>query len=117
MAARFKIIILERLTPGTFNVRFVMWADVPANHQAYYANQDAKSAWPGADATDTAALASGAVLERVDTIAMDAGSSNAQVRQSLQERWQLFQNSVNADTTHSFYGSTWDGTAWVPAGA
>jgi hypothetical protein len=117
MAARFRIIILERLTPGTFNVRFVLWADVPANHQAFYANAEAKSAWPGADAGDTAALASGAVLERVDTLAMDTAASNAAVRQSLQERWTLFQAGVNADTTHSFYGSTWDGTTWVPAGA
>ena len=117
MAARFKIIILERLTPGTFSVRFVMWADVPANHQVFYANAEAKSAWPGADATDTAALASGAVLERVETVAMDTGSTNAEVRASLQARWTAFQATVNSDTTHSFYGSTWDGTTWVPAGA
>jgi hypothetical protein len=117
MAARFKIILLDRLTPGTTTLRFVMWADVPASRWNFHTDATKTSAWRNAMPDDLAALRNGSVLERVDTLAMDGAVTNTQVRTSIQARWTAFQATVTADTTHSVYGSTWDGTTWVPAGA
>ena len=118
MAARFKIIILERLSPSQVSVRFAMWADVPAARQAFYADANKKSAWTGANASDLTALQNGSVLERVETLTMDSAATVPNIKASLQSRYTIFQDEVtNTDKAYQFYGTTWDGTTWVAAGA
>ena len=118
MAARFRVIVLDRLSPGQIMLNFAMWADVPASRQAFYANASKTSAWKDANASDLLALQNGSVLERVETLTMDAAATNANVRASLQSRWTAFQNEItSADPRWSFYGTTWDGTTWVVGGA
>lgn len=117
-----RIIILDRIPMNrrlAFN--YVLWAAVPAERQAFYANANAKSAWPGASSQENADIAAGAVLERVGTYqdrTPNATETLADVRAALQTAWAAFQNEVtNLDVRWSRYGTSWDGTTWTAAGA
>lgn len=115
MAARFKIIILEKSTQEPQRYRAAMWADVPAARQSHYANPDAVSQWTGALQGDIDALKSGAVAEKIFDERLPDGATNAQIQSFLQQRWLDFQGEVNNRNPWVRYGSTWDGTTWVMA--
>ena len=118
MAARLKIIILDKPViqenPNVF--RYVFWADVPAQRQAFFANPAAESAWKERTQADVDQLKSGAVKEQVATIQVIPGTGMAAVQAELQARWQSYQDQVTTLNPCLRYGSTWDGTTWVLGG-
>lgn len=111
---RLRVIILDKQQGNRY--RYAMWADVPAARQSFYANAGITSAWRGATPTDNTNLQSGAVLELVDVISVDAGATLAQIEQGLQDVWNAYQASVTAANPWIRYGSTWDGTTWAITG-
>jgi len=115
MAARFKIIILDKDANDPV-YRYLLWADVPAARQPFYANASATSAWTDATAGDLAALQNGSVVERQGELRVPSGSTLAQVQAFLQARWSEFQNQVTNDNPWVRYGTTWDGTTWTAGG-
>lgn len=55
--------------------------------------------------------------ERVETEALPPGATAAQLQASLQVRWQMFQDEVNAHNPWVRYGAHWDEVlGWVPGG-
>jgi hypothetical protein len=110
---RLRVIVLDQpdANPNAYNV--VFWADVPAARQTYYANANAKSLWQGAQAADTTALQSGAMVEIVQPHVMSPGTTLAQIEAYLQGQWQNFQNNITNNNPWIHYGSTWDGTTWT----
>ena len=124
MAARLKIIVLDRNHNNPNEWRCAFWADVPATRQSFYANQPIvvngvwttvprHSVWKDALVADLAALENGSVVEMVDAVSVDSSLTVAQIQAVLQARWQAFQDQVNA-VQHPWkrYGSTWDGITW-----
>lgn len=114
MTKRF--IILER--PKTTTVRVAFWADVPVARQPFYANAAKTSVYKDATQVEIDALRSGTVVEMVDTINYPAGQTNAQVVQSLKDRWTAYQAEINGLNDWAFYGTYWpgDGSAVVAGG-
>lgn len=109
---RLNVIILTR-TPDDLSV--VLWADVPAARQSFYANPNAKSVWSGATTADNTALQNGSVVENQAIQRVPPGATLAQVQAFLQSQWQNYQNYITNYNPWHNYGSTWDGTAWVMA--
>lgn len=114
MAARVKIIILEKLG-GNQAFKVALWVDVPATRQAFYANAGKVSAWKDAQAGDTTALQNGGVAEFVHTYQGD-GVTLGQAQAALQAIWQGYQDKVTSDNPWLRYGTTWDGTSWAVGG-
>jgi hypothetical protein len=120
MAARFRVIVLERVEPRTF--RYALWADVPLAHQPFYADPALGSAWKGAIAADLTAIRNGEVTERVDVFRAQVaeGATNAAVlaaaQTQLEALWTAFQNEITTRATWNRYGSTWNGTTWTNGG-
>lgn len=111
MAARFKAIILNTVDGG---VSVALWADVPTARQPFYASAGATSAWLSAQAGDNSAIASGAVAEKVMTLRLAPTETAATVRAQAQAEAAAWQSYVNSFNPWARYGSTWDGSAWVP---
>lgn len=107
-----KIVILDRISPKRF--RYVMWFDVPAARQAFYAQVGKVSQWTGASAQENADLASGAVVEKSGETALEG--TVAEVMAMLQSQWQETQNEINNFNPWVRYGTFWDGTSWNNAG-
>ena len=116
MAARFKIIILDRARSDANEYRYVLWVDVPIARQTFYANTGATSAWKDALPADLAALQTGSVVEIVQTQRVPAGATLPQVQAFLQQRWMNFQNDVANTNPWVRYGTTWDGATWIVGG-
>lgn len=119
MAISKRVIILEKLGAAPLSYRYVMWADVPAARQAFYAARQSSmvSAWKDAQAADTTALQNGSVHERVETTTMLAGDNLAAAMTRLQAIWTAFQAEVNALNPWDRYGSFMDtGNAWTNGG-
>jgi hypothetical protein len=115
MAARLKVIVLER-DHDTNGFNYVLWADVPVARQPFYAKPTGfKSAWKDALPADLTALESGAVAEATGYVAFPSGGSMAQAQAKLEQKHAEFQAQVTNANPWRFYGSTWDGTAWVIA--
>jgi len=113
---RFNVIVLDQTPDDPNTYRFAMWADVPAARQSRYASTSTSttfSAWTSASTADTDALKSGAVVEKVASQRVPAGSSLAQVEAFLQTQWAAYQATVTSYNPWQRYGSTWDGTTWV----
>ena len=110
---RLRVVILDQTLDDVNTYRFMMWADVPAARQQYYANASAKSAWNGATAADNTNLQNGSVVEQVTVQRIPAGTGVAQIENFLQNAWTNFQNNVNNSNPWLRYGSTWDGTNWT----
>ena len=117
---RLNLIILDRPEPDNPNVyRYVLWADVPAARQTFYAalvGPTFTSAWKDALAADNTALQNGSVVEKVDTIQVPAHLTGIQIRSHLQQRWTEYQARIAATNPWVRYGSTWDGTTWTAGG-
>ena len=116
MAARFKIILLERRYAGTQSFNVAFWCDVPAARRAFYADASRTSAWKSANAQDLAALRDGSVTETVEPFQANDGMTLAQAQAALQARWQELQDQVTAHNPWLRYGTTFDGTSWQAAG-
>jgi hypothetical protein len=115
--ARLQIIALDRpirTDPNTF--RYVLWADVPAARQRFFAHEGLISAWADALPADNTALASGAVTEIVGTIQIPPNATLAQIKTFLQTRHEAFQDEITNNNLWVRYGTTFDGTTWVDAG-
>jgi hypothetical protein len=121
MAARFRIIILDRDTsnPALTIWRYVLWADVPVARQSFWGalwtidNPSRPSAWAGASGADNLALQNGEVAEVVQTIERFPGDTMAVLQAALQQRSAEFITYVTNYNPWNRYGSTWDGTTWV----
>ncbi len=112
-----RIILLDRQPGPRLMVKFVMWVDVPAARQSFYAMRQADgSAYKEATAAETVALTTGQMAELVDEISVEPGTTIAQVKSQLEARWAAFQAEVNAANPWQNYGTFWDGTAWTNAG-
>jgi hypothetical protein len=92
-----------------------MWADVPSQRQKFYANATFVSVYIDVSAPDLTSLRSGALVERVVEEQLDG--TNAAIRAVLQTRLSDFQTEITNLNSWTKYGSTWDGTSWVAAGA
>lgn len=114
MAARLKIIVLEKLG-GNQAFRVAIWVDVPSARQAFYASAGKVSAWKDAQAGDNTALANGSVAEFLHTYQGD-GVNLAQAQAAMQIIWQGYQDKVNNDNPWLRYGTNWDGTTWTAGG-
>ena len=116
MAARFKIIILDRTPSDANEYHYLLWVDVPISRQPFYAKTPAISAWKDALPLDLLALQNGSVVETVQTQRVPAGATLAQVQAFLQQRWTDFQNDVANTNPWVRYGTTWDGATWALGG-
>ena len=111
-----KIIIQERINePSDFSFRYVLWADVPAARQSFYADPAKTSSVKDATASELVALRTGAVLEQSDTAFFPAGTTAAVIRTALIARFTTFQDRVTAENPWRFYGTSADfvSGAWV----
>lgn len=114
---RLRVIMLDRPDRQDPNTnRYILWADVPAARQRFFADPAKVSEWKDALPADNAALASGAVFELIDTLKAPAGATAVQVQGFLEQRHADFQSNVTNNNLWTRYGMTWDGTAWVPGG-
>jgi len=113
MAARFRVIVLDAPAGNTEEFNYLLWADVPAARQTYYANAAATSAWRGANGTDLTNLQSGAVVEQQGRYHRQPNANLAAIEAALQVIWQAYQDQITAYNPWQRYGSTWDGTTWV----
>lgn len=116
MAARLRIILLEKRYAGTQSFNVVYWCDVPAARQAFYADANKTSAWKDATAQDIAALRDGSVVEFVEPFQTDNGTTLAQAQAALESRWTQLQAQVTAHNPWLRYGTTFNGTAWQAGG-
>jgi hypothetical protein len=115
MTARLKIIVLDR-DHDTNGFRYALWADVPVARQPFYVQPIGfKSAWKDALPADNTALENGSVVETTGYVAFPSGGSMAQVQARLEAEHSKFQSQITNANPWRFYGSTWDGTAWVIA--
>lgn len=112
-----KIVILERQgMPSDVNYRVAYWLDVPAARQAFYANATAASVVVGATADELAAIRTGAVVEVVETLARQSGTSITSIRAAARTRWDDLQSELVARNPYDRYGTTYDGTSWTAGG-
>ncbi len=95
---------------------YVLWADVPASRQTFYAKPGFVSAVQGISAADLTALQNGSVVERQRILSVDKGTTNAQLMTKLELEWTQFQSQVNAFNPWNRYGTFWDGTTWTAGG-
>jgi hypothetical protein len=112
-----RIIILERVNaPSDLAYRYVLWADVPAARQRFYADPNAQSAYLDATADDLAALRSGAVVEKVSTYTWQVGATLAQITAQLRAELDAFQDQITNLNLWDRYGTVWDGNSWTQKG-
>ena len=119
-----RVIILDRLLDAETHAgegtsqqwRYVLLADVPFARQPFYATATATSAWKDASAADLTALQTGAVVERVGTVLVLRTATTSEVRLTLQDEWQAFQDRVTAFNPWLRHGTFWDGTTWTAGG-
>ena len=121
MAARFKVIVLEK-DPGAPHYTYVLWADVPTARQALYAaawGPTRVSAWKDATngaGSDNEKLQNGSVVETQQSIDVPVGWTLAQIEAEVQIRWTAYQNKITTANPWIRYGTTWDGTTWILTG-
>lgn len=111
-----RIIVLERDTERPITLRFVLWADVPAARQPFFADPNKVSAYVLATEAENDALQAGQVAELVDTLRLPQGTPLAQIRAALITAFNRWQSVVTNDNAYDFYGTSWDGTSWTPGG-
>lgn len=119
MAIAKRVIILEKLNAAPLAYRYIMWADVPAARQPFYAAKQATmaSAWKDAAAGDTTALQNGSVTERIAETTMQAGDNIAAAMTRLQAIWTAYQAEITATDPWDRYGSFMDtSNAWTAGG-
>jgi len=111
-----QIIVLEKQPAAQPVFRVAFWVPVPTARQRFYANAEATSAWADAQAADITALKNGSVVEKVETVSADPGTTIPAIQSRLIARWTALQAELAAETTWQRYGTTYDGTAWTAGG-
>lgn len=110
-----RIIVLDKLGPGSFKILY--WLNIQAARQPFYAKPGAISIWPGASTPENAAIASGAIRERVETFSAEGTPGLAVVQAALEAQWTTFQAEQDATNPYLRYGSFFDdGTGWTLGG-
>ena len=110
-----RIIVLDNPNGGsTYHV--ALWADVPVARQPFYASPGAVSAWTGASAADNAAIATGAVAEKVISYDTATAETLNQLKAVLIAGWTLWQAHITNDNAWARYGTFFDGTTWTAGG-
>jgi hypothetical protein len=107
-----RAIILENTTadsPGAdIEIRVALWADVPVSRQPFYARAGAVSAYRNATNAENTAIASGALAESVQVIPRPAGTTNAQLRNAVEQALTAWQAYVTSFNPWARYGSSFD---------
>lgn len=119
MAISKRIIVLEQLSAAPLMFRYLMWADVPAARQPFYAAKQAGmvSTWKDAVAGDNTALQNGSVTERVDQATFPAGTNLVQAETILLAIWTAFQAEITAANPWNRYGTFMDtANSWTAGG-
>lgn len=119
MAISKRVVILEKLGAAPLAYRYLMWADVPAARQPFYAAKQATgvSAWKDAAAGDNTALQNGSVTERVAETTMQAADTISTAMTRLQVIWTAYQAEITAADPWDRYGSFMDtSNAWTAGG-
>ena len=112
-----QIIILDRLNePGDMTFRYALWATVPPARVSAYANANAVSAFKNATTQEIALLQAGSVVEKVDVLNAQIGTSIGVIQASLIAAFNDFQSQVNSRNPTVRYGTSWDGSSWTTAG-
>lgn len=93
--------------------RVVLWADVSTNHQRFYANANATSAFLDATAQEITDLKNGAIVERVITVYAPVGGTNNDLQAAALGALQDFQREINK-LPNRRYGTSYD-PALAPA--
>lgn len=119
MAITKRVIILEKLSAAPLAYRYIMWADVPAARQTFYAAKQASmtSAWKDAAAGDNTAIQNGSVTERQELTVMQPGDSINTAMSRLQTIWTAYQAEITAADPWDRYGSFMDtSNGWTASG-
>jgi hypothetical protein len=120
-----RVIVLERLTTretawGDQAPQFwsyVFWADVPAGRQSFYANPTLESAVKNIASADLTALQNGSVVEKLDVLQVDKGTTIGQLQTLLETKWTAYQTQITNYNPWNRYGTFWDGASWTAGGA
>lgn len=116
------IVKTVQVREGDILVEAVLWAVVPPAVRGFYANSAFESAWPEVTAEQLASLRAGELAEKVlqATATRDPELSVpamiAALKAQAEGDWQRFQDEVNTYNPWQFWGTMWDGSAWVNAG-
>jgi len=122
MAARLRAIFVEKPDPNNNNLfGYVLWADVPAARQTFYAAlwpANGVSRWAGAQPGDNQALQNGSVVEQYSEVQQQQGWTRAQLQAEVATRWQTYQTYITNYNPWVFYGTTLDPSGtWTNNGA
>ena len=112
-----QIIVLERAEGTPISYRVAFWLAIPSGRQDFYARPGAKSEWRDATEEENDAIATGQVLEVIDSCTMTEGASEGDVALDLQARWQAKQDELTNSLIMYRYGTYWDGTDWTVVSA
>ena len=93
----------------------MFWADVPVARASFYANVGFTSAVKGIASGDLTAIQAGTVVEKLDTLQVDKGTTIPQLQTILEAKWNDYQTMVTAFNPWNRYGTYWDGT-WHASG-
>jgi hypothetical protein len=97
--------------------RVVLWANVPSERQAQWANAAFVSAYKDVSAGDLIALQAGQLAERVITVSVDPGTTLAEIRNRILGAQADWQNHVSTYNHWNRYGTVWDDvTGWIAGG-
>jgi len=107
---RLRVILLDQHADDSSTYNVVLWADVPAARQIYYANPNKVSAWPSATGQDNTNLQNGSVSESVVSQRITQGTGLPQIEGILQQLWQSYQNFITNNNPWQRYNTTWHGT-------
>lgn len=117
MAVSKRVIVLEHYGSAPLRFRYVLWADVPATRQAFYADASKVSAWKDASAADNLALQTGFVAELASEATFPPGTTVAAAKLAMQAAWQKFQDDITAANPWDRYGMFMDtSNAWINGG-
>ena len=122
-----RIILLEKKDGEKPSYSFVLWAEVPALRQPQYANPEFLSAFRGVSPAELALLRSGALVEKAETISIDADldadkkqdrpKTWKKIQKELEAAWQQFQQEISDRNPWDRYGSFWEGGGnWTNGG-
>lgn len=107
---------VQRTAPATA-WRVVLWADVPAPRQRYYAKPATwNSAYRDASPSELADLRAGVLTEAVELIEVDTADQTAAFATARAEAELLLSRFQTATTNRNVwnrYGTTFDGVSWT----
>lgn len=117
-----RIILLEKNEDDAANrasIKLVMWFDIPASRQRFYARVGAVSAFIDATGAENTAIANGSVYECPANFSFPGSRTTGQIQTALEQQWTAKNAQVQAHNPWNRYGSSLsaDGLTWTIAGA